>query len=136
RSRVPRRDRRLRRVGIPPCDVQLPAGRPGLRARTGPSLGLGRGAPLPAVGNPLRARSGQRKPWPRASDEVAVDAEVPAGLGWCPSPATPSEPGMASSEESPVDAYSHSIVAGGFELMSRATRLTPATSLMIRFDTR
>jgi hypothetical protein len=33
-------------------------------------------------------------------------------------------------------AYSHSIVAGGFDEMSRATRLTPATSLMIRFEAR
>ena len=32
--------------------------------------------------------------------------------------------------------YSHSIVAGGFELMSSATRLTCGTSLMIRFETR
>ena len=37
----------------------------------------------------------------RTSDEVAVDAEVPAGSGPGQSPATPSEPGMASSEESP-----------------------------------
>ncbi len=36
----------------------------------------------------------------------------------------------------PAASYSHSIVAGGFEEMSRATRLTPGTSLMIRFDTR
>ncbi len=39
-------------------------------------------------------------------------------------------PARASSD------YSHSIVAGGFELMSSATRLTWATSLMIRFETR
>jgi hypothetical protein len=32
--------------------------------------------------------------------------------------------------------YSHSIVAGGFEEMSRATRLTSRISLMIRFETR
>src|ERR1041385_3308376 len=32
--------------------------------------------------------------------------------------------------------YSHSIVAGGFELTSYATRLTPRTSLMIRFEMR
>ena len=32
--------------------------------------------------------------------------------------------------------YSHSMVAGGFELMSRATRFTPATSLMIRLEAR
>jgi DNA helicase-2/ATP-dependent DNA helicase PcrA len=38
----------------------------------------------------------------RASDEVAVDAEVPAGSDWGSSPATPSEPGMVSSEESPA----------------------------------
>jgi GTPase len=37
-----------------------------------------------------------------AGDEVPVDAEVPAGPGGRPSPATPSEPGMVSSEESPV----------------------------------
>ena len=30
--------------------------------------------------------------------------------------------------------YSHSIVAGGFELMSSATRLTPGISLMIRLE--
>jgi len=32
--------------------------------------------------------------------------------------------------------YSHSIVAGGFELMSYTTRFTPATSLMIRVEMR
>jgi hypothetical protein len=32
--------------------------------------------------------------------------------------------------------YSHSIVAGGFEEMSRATRLTSRISLMIRLETR
>ena len=32
--------------------------------------------------------------------------------------------------------YSHSIVAGGFEEMSKTTRFTPLTSLMIRFETR
>src|SRR5256714_3726175 len=36
-------------------------------------------------------------------DEVPVATEVPAGSGRGPSPATPSEPGMVSSEESPVD---------------------------------
>lgn len=33
-------------------------------------------------------------------------------------------------------AYSHSIVAGGFDEMSYTTRLTPRTSLMIRFEIR
>ena len=32
--------------------------------------------------------------------------------------------------------YSHSIVAGGFDEMSYATRLMPRTSLMMRFDAR
>ncbi len=32
--------------------------------------------------------------------------------------------------------YSHSIVPGGFEEMSRATRFTPATSLMTRLEMR
>jgi len=32
--------------------------------------------------------------------------------------------------------YSHSIVAGGFEEMSRAQRLTPRISLMMRLETR
>ena len=32
--------------------------------------------------------------------------------------------------------YSHSIVAGGFELMSKQTRFTPCTSLMIRVEIR
>ena len=31
--------------------------------------------------------------------------------------------------------YSHSIVPGGFEVMSYTTRLIPATSLIIRFET-
>ena len=35
--------------------------------------------------------------------------------------------------ERPVG-YSHSIVAGGFDERSRATRFTPGTSLMIRFE--
>ena len=30
--------------------------------------------------------------------------------------------------------YSHSIVAGGFELMSYTTRLIPRTSLIMRFE--
>ena len=34
----------------------------------------------------------------------------------------------------PLAGYSHSIVAGGFELMSSATRLTPGISLMIRLE--
>jgi PTH1 family peptidyl-tRNA hydrolase len=37
----------------------------------------------------------------RASDGVAEDTVGPAGSGGRPSPATPSEPGMGSSEESP-----------------------------------
>ena len=32
--------------------------------------------------------------------------------------------------------HSHSMVPGGFDVMSRATRLTPSTSLMIREDSR
>ena len=32
--------------------------------------------------------------------------------------------------------YSHSIVPGGFDVTSRVTRLTPRTSLMMRFETR
>ncbi len=30
--------------------------------------------------------------------------------------------------------YSHSIVPGGFEVMSSTTRFTPDTSLVIRFE--
>ena len=33
-------------------------------------------------------------------------------------------------------AHSHSMVPGGFDVMSRATRLTPSTSLMMRDDRR
>ena len=36
----------------------------------------------------------------------------------------------------PAPSHSHSIVAGGFEEMSSATRLTPRISLMIRLETR
>ncbi len=32
--------------------------------------------------------------------------------------------------------YSHSMVAGGLELMSKTTRLMPRTSLMMRFEMR
>ena len=32
--------------------------------------------------------------------------------------------------------HSHSMVPGGFDVMSRATRLTPSTSLMMRDDNR
>ena len=32
--------------------------------------------------------------------------------------------------------HSHSMVPGGFDVMSSATRLTPSTSLMIRVDSR
>lgn len=32
--------------------------------------------------------------------------------------------------------YSHSIVAGGFDVMSYATRFTPGTSATMRLDTR
>lgn len=35
-----------------------------------------------------------------------------------------------------VGPYSHSIVPGGFEVMSNATRLTPGTSLMMRLESR
>ena len=38
----------------------------------------------------------------------------------------------AVSRAGSASAYSHSIVAGGFEEMSRATRFTPGISLMIR----
>lgn len=34
-----------------------------------------------------------------------------------------------------IPSYSHSMVAGGFELMSYTTRLTPRTLLMISFET-
>ena len=40
----------------------------------------------------------------------------------------------ASASRATLDRYSHSIVAGGFELMSSATRLTPGISLMIRLE--
>ena len=60
--------------------------------------------------------------------------------------ATSSTPGSARELEAPARgrrrgrlgrlAYSHSIVAGGFDETSSATRLTPRTSLMIRFETR
>ena len=38
--------------------------------------------------------------------------------------------------EVPVLDYSHSIVPGGFDEMSSATRLTPATSLITRLEMR
>jgi CBS domain-containing protein len=36
--------------------------------------------------------------------------------------------------DSEQDGYSHSMVPGGFEVMSRVTRLTSATSLVIRVE--
>jgi hypothetical protein len=34
----------------------------------------------------------------------------------------------------PKEHYSHSMVPGGLEVMSKTTRLTPVTSLVIRFE--
>jgi hypothetical protein len=42
---------------------------------------------------------------------------------------------LRTADEPVCDArHSHSIVPGGFDVMSYATRFTPATSLMIRCD--
>ena len=46
------------------------------------------------------------------------------------------DPALARRTALRTGRYSHSIVAGGFEEMSRATRLTSRISLMIRFETR
>ena len=81
RPRVPLGARRLRRVGIAPCDAQLPAGRPGLRARTCPSLGLGRGAPLSAQGRPSRScLAPPPSPPPLSNRRLNL---VPAGCSDC-----------------------------------------------------
>jgi hypothetical protein len=50
------RRRRIRRVGIAARYAQLPAGSRGLRTRPRAALGLGRGAPIPALGRPWRFR--------------------------------------------------------------------------------
>ena len=102
---------------------------------------------LPAPLRGLALRAGTRRP--------ATPADLSAGTAGASSaallrsklaassesraPASP-EPGRTPATRrasaTPSRSHSHSIVAGGFELMSRATRLTPGTSLMIRFDTR
>jgi hypothetical protein len=48
----------------------------------------------------------------------------------------PRKPGSPHATETrfPPCFYSHSIVAGGFDEMSRTTRLTPGISLMIRLE--
>jgi hypothetical protein len=45
-------------------------------------------------------------------------------------------PGRNLGRRLPAATYSHSIVAGGLELMSYTTRLMPRISLMMRFETR
>jgi hemoglobin len=55
RPGAPRRDRRLRGVGIATGAPQLAAGRRRRRARAGAPLGLGRGAAVPAVAGPAGA---------------------------------------------------------------------------------
>jgi hypothetical protein len=44
--------------------------------------------------------------------------------------------GQAGGALLPRCPYSHSIVPGGLEVMSRVTRLTPRHSLMMRFEAR
>jgi len=51
-------------------------------------------------------------------------------------PVTPIFPISCHEGIEPVEAYSHSIVAGGLLLTSYVTRLIPRTSLMMRVDTR
>jgi len=68
---------------------------------------------------------------PRAGD-FSIGVEAPVGGSGVPPPCTPGpDPELGRPR-----AYSHSIVAGGLEEMSRATRLTSRISLMIRFETR
>ena len=49
---------------------------------------------------------------------------------WIVATAVPSSPLRMTSPRG--ERHSHSIVPGGFDVMSYATRFTPATSLMIR----
>src|SRR5690606_3959968 len=44
--------------------------------------------------------------------------------------------GPAGRHRADAARYSHSMVPGGFDVMSYATRFTPGTSLMIRVDNR
>ena len=78
-----------------------------------------------------RRPAAQRQPADRAPAEEAISAVV----GAAPTSRRPA-PRRLDCACSARRRYSHSIVAGGFEEMSRATRLTSRISLMIRLETR
>ena len=93
------------------------AGRRGrARGRRGRRRGAARRRARRGRGRPCRRRRGPGV----AGGRVRLKSDSP-GLSV-----------LAESGEAGIRAYSHSIVAGGFEVRSRATRLTPGTSLTIR----
>ena len=65
------------------------------------------------------------RPYPAAASRHPPKTVTARFAGSYAGPARPSRA---------VSRYSHSIVAGGFDEMSSATRLTPGTSLMIRVE--
>ena len=69
---------------------------------------------------------------PRPGDRVSVEID-PAGVVTVP--AWPVRARLISLDpDHRIQAYSHSMVAGGFEERSSATRFTPGTSLTIRLE--
>src|SRR5262245_56872455 len=64
-----------------------------------------------------RARGGQTALWPGAQQTECHERQ---------------KGGVSAGTMVPLCSYTHSIVAGGFEVTSRTTRLTPGISLTIR----
>ena len=88
---------------------------------------LGMGESIPASGAPASGLGAVRSRRERKFHLPRIAPSAPQRLG-------------ASPQAGPLllllAAHSHSIVAGGFPEMSYTTRLSPRTSLMMRFDTR
>ena len=76
---------------------------------------------------PHNVFSYQLEPEPSDPLRMTLKAAKAPGVGDCEA---------ADPVKTAAEPYSHSIVAGGFDEMSSATRFTPGTSLMIRFEIR
>ena len=104
-----------------------------------PALGAGRGQD--GVAHPSGTARASRAPRKRLPDRHPGAAPYRRATGNIRANPPGHEKARARRASSSTDRherppYSHSIVAGGFPLMSYTTRDTPRTSLMIRFDTR
>jgi FO synthase len=73
-----------------------------------------------------------RERWATEGEMVGAPTEVPAGSGRGPSSATPSGPGMASSEEAPAYAWATPITLDDMKLLVReARRLMPQAGIQV-----